>query len=141
MASSCGLPSISTVSATWPAGASGSGWAMAARRASGLSSSRRGELKRSVWMRSAGTPAARSAVSVASIMASGPQMKTSSMLAAGSRVPISCRTLAASMRPSSSGTSCAWRDSTWISVRRFLYLSFRSCSASLNITLPMRRLP
>ena len=63
------------------------------------------------------------------------------MLLAGSRVSISCCTLAPSMRPSSMGTSCAWRDRMWISVRRFLYLSFKSCSASLNITLLMRRLP
>ena len=74
-------------------------------------------------------------------MASGPHTNTSSMLLAGSSVSMSCCTLVASMRPSSMGTSCAWRDRMWISVRRFLYLSFRSCSASLNITLLMRRLP
>jgi ring-1,2-phenylacetyl-CoA epoxidase subunit PaaE len=55
---------------------------------------------------------------ILSIMASGPQMNTSSMLPTGSNAAMMARTLSPSMRPSSSGTSCAWRESTWISVRR-----------------------
>jgi zinc/manganese transport system permease protein len=38
-------------------------------------------------------------------------------------------------------TSCACRDNTWISVRRSAKASFRSCNASLNITLAMLRFP
>lgn len=77
----------------------------------------------------------------ASIIGSGPQINTSSMLLTGKKVSIRARTLSPLIKPCSKSTSWAWLDKMWIMVKRPAKRSFRSCRASLNMTVDMLRLP
>ena len=100
-----------------------------------------GELKRSIWILSAATPASRRLDSTASIIGAGPQMKASSIDCGEIRVCSSSRQRGASSRPESRSISFGSSDSTWISASRSIYRFFSACSASRNMIDSTVRLP